>query len=64
MTGPYHSIYSLLQVLPKHNDFKQAVKINKKKFETNINKLGTKSTKFFSTSKSDFLIRSDSAILM
>ena len=32
MTGPYHSIYSLLQILPKHNDFKQAVKINKKKF--------------------------------
>jgi len=32
MTGPYHSIYSLLEVLPKHNDFKEAVKINKKRF--------------------------------
>ena len=32
MTGPYHSIYSLLQILPKHNDFKHAVEINKKRF--------------------------------
>ena len=32
MTGPYHAIASLLNVLPKHDDFKAAVLENKKQF--------------------------------
>lgn len=32
MTGPYHAILSLVDVLPKHSDLKQSVIINKKKF--------------------------------
>jgi len=32
MTGPYHSIYSLFNVLKKHSDFKTSVKINKRLF--------------------------------
>ncbi|MBD1140974.1 hypothetical protein IDH20_02275 [Pelagibacterales bacterium SAG-MED39] len=32
MTGPYHAIYSLYDVLKNHNDFKYSVKINKKFF--------------------------------
>ena len=32
MTGPYHTICSLYEVLKKHNDFKYSVKMNKKKF--------------------------------
>ena len=30
MTGPYHSICSLYDVLKNYNDFKYAVTINKK----------------------------------
>ena len=32
MTGPYHTICSLYEVLKKHNDFKYSVKMNKSKF--------------------------------
>ena len=32
MTGPYHIIYSLHDVLKKHSDFLESVKINKKIF--------------------------------
>ena len=32
MTGPYHTICSLLEVLPKHDDFKAAVVENKQAF--------------------------------
>ena len=32
MTGPYHIIYSLYDVLKNHNDFVESVKINKKMF--------------------------------
>lgn len=32
MTGPYHAIASLVDVLPKHNDFKSAVEENKRRF--------------------------------
>ncbi len=32
MTGPYHAILSLADVLPKHSDLKYSVIINKKKF--------------------------------
>ena len=32
MTGPYHTICSLYEILKKHNDFKYSVKINKIKF--------------------------------
>ena len=32
ITGPYHSICSLAYVLPKHEEFKYAVKINKERF--------------------------------
>ncbi len=32
MTGPYHTICSLYEVLKKHNDFKYSVKINKIRF--------------------------------
>ena len=32
MTGPYHTICSLYEVLKKHNDFRYSVVINKKKF--------------------------------
>jgi aspartate aminotransferase-like enzyme len=33
MTGPYHTILSLFKVLPKHNEFKYSVLVNKKKIE-------------------------------
>ena len=32
MTGPYHTIYSLYNVLKKYNDFKYSVIVNKKRF--------------------------------
>ncbi len=32
MTGPYHTICSLYEVLKRHDDFKQSVFVNKKKF--------------------------------
>ena len=32
MTGPYHSICSLFEILKKHNELKESVKINKEKF--------------------------------
>ena len=32
MTGPYHTIYSLYDVLKQHSDFSYSVKINKKIF--------------------------------
>ncbi len=32
MTGPYHIIYSLYEVLNKHSDFAESVKVNKKIF--------------------------------
>ena len=32
MTGPYHAIYSLNEVLKNYEDFKYAVEINKKVF--------------------------------
>ena len=32
MTGPYHTICSLYEVLKKHDDFKYSVVVNKKKF--------------------------------
>ena len=32
MTGPYHAIASLVDVLPRHGDFRQAVTINKERF--------------------------------
>ena len=32
MTGPYHAVCSLLDVLPKHHEFSNAVKINKQIF--------------------------------
>tara|TARA_A100001388_G_scaffold230669_1_gene182763 strand:+ start:68 stop:1072 length:1005 start_codon:yes stop_codon:yes gene_type:complete len=32
MTGPYHSICSLYETLKKHNELKESVKINKKRF--------------------------------
>ena len=35
MTGPYHIIYSLYDVLKNHNDFVESVKINKNLFEKN-----------------------------
>ncbi|MCC5943275.1 MAG: hypothetical protein JJU37_17155 [Balneolaceae bacterium] len=38
MTGPYHSIASLADVLPKHNEIRQSVIINKKKFLTDYKK--------------------------
>lgn len=34
MTGPYHAVASLLDVLPRHADFREAVVINKKRFCT------------------------------
>lgn len=38
MTGPYHAIASLLDVLPVHSEFKEAVVINKNLFCTRMNK--------------------------
>lgn len=38
MTGPYHAIASLYFVLPKHNEFREAVKVNKEKFLTDFAK--------------------------
>ena len=32
MTGPYHTIYSLFEVLKNYNEFKNTVFVNKKKF--------------------------------
>ena len=32
MTGPYHAILSLADVLPRHDDFREAVVINKQRF--------------------------------
>jgi len=32
MTGPYHTIYSLYEVLKKHSDFRLSVEINKNRF--------------------------------
>jgi aspartate aminotransferase-like enzyme len=32
MTGPYHAIASLAEVLPKHDDFREAVVVNKARF--------------------------------
>jgi aspartate aminotransferase-like enzyme len=32
MTGPYHAIASLAEVLPRHSDFREAVVINKARF--------------------------------
>ena len=37
MTGPYHAITSLADVLPKHNEFREAVRINKEKFIKDYN---------------------------
>jgi len=36
MTGPYHAIASLKDVLPRHDDFKAAVVENKKRFVRNM----------------------------
>jgi 2-aminoethylphosphonate-pyruvate transaminase len=36
ITGPYHSICSLLDVLPKHNDFRSAVVENKRAFSSRM----------------------------
>jgi aspartate aminotransferase-like enzyme len=32
MTGPYHAIYSLAEILPIHNDLRKSVFVNKRKF--------------------------------
>ena len=32
MTGPYHTICSLYEILKKHNELKESVKRNKKRF--------------------------------
>ena len=37
MTGPYHAIASLADVLPNHNEIKESVRINKKKFLKDFN---------------------------
>ena len=37
MTGPYHAICSLNEVLPSYNDFKYAVVVNKKYFLKKMN---------------------------
>jgi 2-aminoethylphosphonate-pyruvate transaminase len=36
MTGPYHTISSLYHVLPKHNEIREAVFVNKERFLTNF----------------------------
>ena len=38
MTGPYHIIYSLYDVLNKHSDFAESVKVNKKLFLKKMDK--------------------------
>ena len=38
MTGPYHAIASLAEVLPRHNYFREAVVINKERFVRDMSK--------------------------
>ena len=45
MTGPYHAILSLADVLPKHSDLKYSVIINKKKFLSKMKPWLTKNIK-------------------
>lgn len=46
MTGPYHAICSLYEVLPQHESIKQSVYLNKSAFLTRIQGLETRANEF------------------